>query len=155
MSSHLHYLVFSFTFFFWSIFSEKIPFFGIFPMSIFQSLETPFLKKLENTISSCVFSFNSLWVLSVVEGSSSDSHFLLNCSKTKQISICHFLTKKTLYDTCAWTPNYACYAIYAMLCAFYMHVTVLPPLCGRHPWTMRALQHSTYAIKGYAIYTRW
>ena len=49
----------------------------------------------------------------------------------------------------------AIYAIYAMLfspyylcCAIYMHVTLLPRLCARHLWTMRALQHSTYAIKG-------
>ena len=57
---------------------------------------------------------------------------------------------------------YLCDAIYAMLsspyylcCAIYMHVTMLPPLCVRHLWTMRALQYSTYAIKDYAINTRW
>ena len=37
---------------------------------------------------------------------------------------------------------------YYLCCAIYMHVTMLPPLCARHLWTMRALQHSTYAIKG-------
>ena len=90
----LHHLVFSFAFFFWSIFSGKIPFFSSFFQCLFFKKHL-FVKECSNTTSCCVFFFwNHLFVLSVVQVSSLDSQFFwLIFHKDKQISVLHFWSK--------------------------------------------------------------
>ena len=84
MSSHLHYLLFSFTFFFCNIFSEKSLFMSFFQCLLFK--KTP-LKKWEHNIFFLFIKKNSLFVLSTVETSSLDSHFLLIFQKKNLIAI--------------------------------------------------------------------